>query len=180
MKGGFHIVEHLQLVRAVSPADIGIITRLATGIWRECYERSMENGQIAYMLGKFQSENAITMQILHGAIYKMAYYLGRPVGYYGIQREKDVMMLLNLYLEKPFRRKGIGREMVEDILSHCQEVEAVEVTVSKTNPSAVSVYGKMGFSLKEEKKEDIGAGYVLDQLVMRLELFPVTSGTKYG
>lgn len=171
-------MEHLQLVRAVSPADIGIITRLATGIWRECYERSMENGQIAYMLGKFQSENALTMQILHGAIYKIAYYLGRPVGYYGIQKQNGVMMLLNLYLEKPFRRKGIGREMMEDILSHCQEVDALEVTVSKTNPSAVSVYEKMGFFLKEERKEDIGAGYVLDQLVMRLELLPAISGIK--
>ena len=171
-------MEHLHLVRAVSPADIGIITRLATGIWRECYERSMENGQIAYMLGKFQSENALTMQILHGAIYKIAYYLGRPVGYYGIQKQNGVMMLLNLYLEKPFRRKGIGREMMEDILSHCQEVEALEVTVSKTNPSAVSVYEKMGFFLKEERQEDIGAGYVLDQLVMRLELLPAISGIK--
>lgn len=171
-------MEHLQLVRAVSPADIGIITHLATGIWRECYERSMENGQIAYMLGKFQSENALTMQILHGAIYKIAYYLGCPVGYYGIQKQNSVMMLLNLYLEKPFRRKGIGREMMEDILSHCQEVEALEVTVSKTNPSAVSVYERMGFFLKEERQEDIGAGYVLDQLVMRLELLPAISGIK--
>ena len=68
--------------------------------------------------------------------------------------------------------------MMEDILSHCQEVEALEVTVSKTNPSAVSVYERMGFFLKEERQEDIGAGYVLDQLVMRLELLPAISGIK--
>lgn len=163
-------MEGLQLKKAVSPADIGVITRLATGIWREHYESTMENGQIAYMLGKFQSENALAMQILQGAVYKIAYYQGRPMGYYGIQEQGEKVLLLNLYLEKAFRRKGIGREILEDILSQCQGKERLELTVTRNNQAAVAAYERMGFVLEGERDTDIGAGYQLEEYVMSLPL----------
>ena len=80
------------------------------------------------------------------------------------------MLLLNLYLEKAFRRKGIGREMVEDILSQCQGKERLELTVTKNNLAAVAAYKKMGFVLEGERKTDIGAGYQLEEYVMSLPL----------
>ena len=61
---------------------------------------------------------------------------------------KDAGKLLDeIYLEKEYRNKGIGTEIIRDILSNN---DIVYLWVYKENVKAISLYKKLGFNVIEE------------------------------
>ena len=159
-------MKGLRLVRVQAARDIFLTARLAEGIWSEHYEGMFEPGQIAYMLTSFLSEAAISRQILTGVVYKLAYFQDELVGYYAAERQKDRMLLRDIYLQKPFRGLGLARAMLDDILTQCQGLNEIYLYVNKQNADSIAAYERMGFSVTGEQRTDIGAGYHTDEYRM--------------
>ena len=59
----------------------------------------------------------------------------------------DGKLLDEIYLEKVYRNKGIGTEIIRDILSNN---DIVYLWVYKKNDKAISLYRKLGFNVIEE------------------------------
>ena len=64
-----------------------------------------------------------------------------------LTNKDDGKLLDEIYLEKVYRNKGIGTEIIRDILSNN---DIVYLWVYKKNDKAISLYRKLGFNVIEE------------------------------
>lgn len=64
-----------------------------------------------------------------------------------LTNKDDGKLLDEIYLEKVYRNKGIGTEIIRDILSNN---DIVYLWVYKKNDKAISLYRKLGFYVIEE------------------------------
>jgi ribosomal protein S18 acetylase RimI-like enzyme len=164
-----------QIIPVAAQPGINIIVSLARSIWTEHYVPIIGQEQVDYMLAKFQSEEAIELQIKEeGYSYYLIYSGDRPVGYLGTKRKNNELFLSKLYVLESERGKGIGRTGVDFLAAECLEngVEFITLTVNKNNLQTIHAYEKMGFDIYGEMIGDIGSGYVMDDFLMRKRIYP--------
>ncbi len=96
-----------------------------------------------------------------------------PIGYMGVVPEEDDALLLSkLYLMKPFRGQGKSIPLFEKAESVAKELgkKKLRLYVNKRNYIPLRVYLRRGFRIMEEKKTDIGSGFICDDFMMEKEL----------
>lgn len=163
-------MSQLTYRRVLSAKDMAYVARLAQGIWTNHYESLIGTGQTAYMLAIYQSETAISKQILSGTIYKLIYNGADCIGYYSIEPNGRQMILGRIYLKQEARRRGFGRLILEEIRSQCAGMDEIQLAVLKANPDAVAFYQHLGFEIYGERTSRIGAGYTTEEYLMRYPL----------
>ncbi len=92
---------------------------------------------------------------LEGESY-IAYILKSTETVYGyalIDKTKKPIYLRQLFVEKPFRNKGLGREVIQKIMETLS-VKEIDVDVMAWNEQALNFYEKFGF-----KRRYIGLRY---------------------
>ena len=157
-----------------SDTELKETAQLADIIWHECFTGIISEGQIDYMVEKFQSYKAMTKQLID---QDYSYFAvrddGELCGYIGVRPEKDSRFFLSkLYLRKDKRGSGIASQMLEKVFEEARDNGKSEVylTVNKHNDHAIDVYKKKGFTVTDEVVTDIGGGYVMDDYRMTYEL----------
>lgn len=73
----------LEFVEVKNEAGDERVARLAEWIWRDHYGAILGDGQIGYMLDKFQSAAAVGKQRSEGYRYFLVRDSGAPIGYFG-------------------------------------------------------------------------------------------------
>ena len=166
----------MEFVSVLSNMQIAEVAALADEIWREHYGKILPEGQIAYMLCRFQSADAIRAQI---AEESYSYYLLREgeetLGYLGFCRknggkdEPKGVFLSKLYVKKSCRGRGAARSAVHFLNRLCLEegYTYLWLTVNRDNAGSIACYKKLGFSNWYEQRADIGGGWVMDDFVMK-------------
>ena len=71
----------------------------------------------------------------------------RIVGCLLLTNKDDGKLLDEIYLEEEYRNKGIGTDIIKDILNNN---DIVYLWVYKENEKAISLYRKLGFNIIEE------------------------------
>jgi len=147
---------------------------LAEKIWHECFIGIISEGQIDYMVEKFQSLNAMTDQIeKQDYSYFAVREDGELCGYFGVRPDSDDRFFLSkLYLRKDKRGRGIASLMLRKVFQEAEKYgkKRVYLTVNKNNTHAVEVYKKTGFVIADTAVTDIGSGYVMDDFIMEYTL----------
>lgn len=94
------------------------------------------------------SENAI----LHEVTNPISYWLvavenGQVLGYVGSQYGYGEADMMNLAVVPNFRNRGIGQQLVTELISHLADLDVKSLTleVRQSNAAAISLYEKMGF-----------------------------------
>lgn len=94
------------------------------------------------------SENAI----LHEVTNPISYWLvavenGQVLGYVGSQYGYGEADMMNLAVVPDFRNRGIGQQLVTELISHLAvlNVKSLTLEVRQSNAAAISLYEKMGF-----------------------------------
>lgn len=150
------------------------VAELAEKIWHECFVDIISEGQINYMVEKFQSLDAMTDQMENqGYTYFAVREDGELCGYIGVKPESDDRYFLSkLYLRKDKRGKGTASLMLKRVFEEArlQGKKRVYLTVNKHNDQAVAVYKKTGFFISDTAVTDIGNGYVMDDFIMEYKL----------
>ena len=74
-------------------------------------------------------------------------------------------------MQKDWRGKGLAWEMLRFVLESARALGlgAVELNVNRDNDAA-RTYERMGFVRVREEKNDIGAGFCMDDFVYRYDL----------
>ena len=80
-------------------------------------------------------------------VYRNIMVDNKIIGCLLITNKDDGKLLDEIYLEKVYRNKGIGTEIIRDILSNN---DIVYLWVYKKNDKAISLYRKLGFNVIEE------------------------------
>jgi ribosomal protein S18 acetylase RimI-like enzyme len=152
-----------------SYSDFEKLEQLASFIWRESYTELLGENQVEYMLGRFQNAAAFSRQISEGYIYRVVYDGDEMIGYTASVLQGERIFLSKLYLKKSYHGQGIGRIMLEDVISLYPEARAIFLTVNKNNP-VYEIYRHLGFETIEAVCTDIGEGYFMDDYVMQRNL----------
>ncbi len=151
------------------PEQIARLAALAEEIWRQHFTPILKEGQVDYMLDKFQSEHAMKKQMAEdGYRYFFIENESGPVGYTGIKKDGEKLFLSKLYLQQAHRGKGYASCAFAFLEGICREenLSAIWLTVNRYNYDTIEVYKKKGFLVIREQVADIGNGYVMDDYVM--------------
>jgi len=156
-----------------STADIQVAADLASTIWNEYYVPIIGQKQVNYMINAFQSAEAIEKQIKSDNLeYYLMYHLAEPAGYISIKLLGTDLFLSKFYIIKEKRGTGLGKTGLNFIKNRAKElgVNAITLTVNKNNTNSIKAYDKMGFKNTGSVVADIGAGFVMDDYTMRLDI----------
>ena len=160
----------IQYVPVEQGAQISQLAVLADKVWHEYFPCILSEGQIDYMVEKFQSYEAMTKQIDEGYEYFFIEADGKRAGYMGIHEEtaEKKMFLSKLYLKKDFRHKGYAGKVLKElfVMTAKRGLKMVWLTVNKYNDHTISVYEHMGFAKARTQVADIGNGFVMDDYIM--------------
>jgi len=158
-----------MIIEVTSENDIAIVEELARRIWTEHYTPIIGKDQVEYMLDKFQSKAAISLQIKsEGYLYFLLEKEGKYIGYIAVQSEGRELFLSKIYIEASRRGKGFGKEAIQFLenLARKLSLEKISLTVNKNNVKTIKAYGKMGFKNLGPVVQDIGNGFVMDDFKM--------------
>lgn len=157
--------------RAVTPADLETVRRLADRIWHACYPGIISPGQIGYMLGWMYAPHKLAGELARGVTYELVELAGKPVGYlaHELQDGGTTLHLNKLYLLPELQGQGLGQRMLRRVFATARQAGAaqVELRVNRANVRAVRAYERAGFQITATACLDIGADYVMDDYVMR-------------
>jgi len=163
----------MKIVIVSDPDAIRKVSRLAEEIWPEHYTSIVGAEQVAYMLQKFQTPEAIAESIRDGMFYFLVQVHGADVGYLAVRPQKDQneLFLSKIYLKPEKRGEGFGRRMLDfvETLARERKLTKIALKTHKRNPS-VKIYEKMGFKIIQPVTQDIGGGFILDDFKMEKAL----------
>jgi len=164
----------VTIEKITADEELREVSVLAEKIWHECFVGIISEAQIDYMVGKFQSYNAMKEQISdQGYSYYAVRDNGDICGYIGMKPEEGSRFFLSkLYLRKDKRNKGIASQMLEKVIAEAKAAgkSSVYLTVNKHNRHSIDVYIKKGFRMISDAVTDIGGGFVMDDYIMEYYL----------
>lgn len=158
----------MNIVTAIY-SDLEKLEQLASFIWRESYTQLLGENQVEYMLGRFQNAQAFRQQISDNYVYRIMYDGSEMIGYTASDLEGERIFLSKLYLKNAYHGRGLGKQMIEDVIGLYPQARAIWLTVNKHNPS-YDIYRHLGFKTVESVCTDIGEGYFMDDYVMQRDL----------
>lgn len=167
------ISDSIVIKRVQSPQTIKVVADLASIIWNEHYVPIIGQDQVDYMVKSFQSAEAMEKQINdENYEYYLIEHLSEPSGYISIKLMGNELFLSKFYVIKEKRGTGLGKTGLKFVINQAKELgaSAITLTVNKYNTNSIKAYEKMGFKITGSIVSDIGAGYVMDDYKMKLDI----------
>ena len=96
-----------------------------------------------------------------------------PVGFIKARIMTDEIEIISLLIDKNFRKKGIGKNLINKILRIAKKnkIKQIFLEVSVENKIAINLYKKFNFDkIGERKKYYNQNGRSIDAYIMRLDL----------
>ncbi len=121
-----------MIIRKMTHADI----KSAAEIEKLCFVHPWSEQSIKDEMNK---ENSIFLMAFEGK---------KSIGYVGLSVVFDEGYMGNLGVIEAYRRNGVGRALMQELLSECIKLDLAFVTleVRSSNTPAVSLYKSLGFS----------------------------------
>ncbi len=143
------------------------VERMASIIWPITYKDILSSKQIAYMLNKFLSDEAISSNIEAGYTYMILKDdKDNQIGFIAYELKSEYIFLSKLYLLPNHQNKHYAT----DVISYLKSFNLpIELTVNKNNKNAYEKYLHLGFKVIDSVVTDIGNSYVMDDYVMKTE-----------
>lgn len=159
-------------IRIATIDDIPLIRQLTFKVWPQTYAALLSQEQIDYMLKMMYSELSLIQQIENGCRFIIINDENDAVGFASYQEIKPATWKLHkLYILSSRQGKGTGRFVIDYIINEISQQKAtgLQLQVKKDN-KAKTFYDKIGFSVIEEIRLDIGNGYFMDDYIMEKKI----------
>lgn len=166
----------IKLEQVKAQEQINSLCEIAERVWHLTYDSLLPDGQVEYMIEKFQSAHAVKDQMENlNYRYYMMICGGQNVGFIGFSPRyegREEMFLSKVYLLPEFRGHGAVKAAFSLLEEETRKegLSKIRLTVNKGNTHAVEVYSHYGFETVEKVKTDIGEGFVMDDFIMVKEL----------
>jgi len=163
----------VQILKVSNVRHIREVESLASKIWREHYTPIIGEKQVAFMLKKFQSKNAIKRQIKNGVEYYLFKVSTHYVGYVSFIVENRSIFLSKIYVSSLYRKKGFAKRAILVVKKRLQKkrLQQIYLTVNINNHLAINSYEKLGFKKQSRLVQKIGHGYIMDDYKMSLKSY---------
>ena len=160
--------------RIASKTDLGAIQNIATAAYHDTYVPIIGLEQVDFMLRKFYNLDALSEQMDQGHLFIIATDEGEDIGfasYNRIEEAAGVFKLQKLYLLPERKGTGLGRFLVEKVISRVREAggDKLILNVNRYNKSR-GFYEKLGFVITEKVDIPIGEHFYMNDYVMEREI----------
>ncbi len=161
-----------SLNRVTLDEEVCQLEKLAKEIWNQHFVSLIGQGQVDYMLDKFQSFNPIKEHISNGMNYYIINVDGENAGYCGFKKDENRVFLSKLYIKLEYRGNGFSGILLKKVKEFAAKnnLDAVYLTVNKHNDDTIAIYKHIGFEIIDTVVTDIGNGFVMDDYIMQLVL----------
>jgi ribosomal protein S18 acetylase RimI-like enzyme len=134
--------EDLEFLRAVYASTRA--EELAQTAWSES-ERAV------FLAAQFEAQHRYYQENYRGAAFDVVLVEGRPAGRLYVARGTDEIRVIDISLLPEFRRRGIGGQLLDELLREASAQELpVRVHVERFNP-ALRFYDRLGFRLLADR-----------------------------
>lgn len=149
------------------PEQIADLAELAKEIWEEYFTPLIGAGQVAYMLERFQSEEAIGRMIREEG-YEYVWLSGKGYAGWKAEPEDRCLFLSKLYVAAAMRGTGLGKRLLARAEDRARALglRKIRLTVNRGNAGSIAFYEHVGFEKTGTMAKDIGDGYVMDDFLM--------------
>ena len=126
-----------------------------------------------YKLGEELNSNFINLFNLDSLInskydFIYGYYVdNKLVGFIHINKLYENMDIVNIIVEKNYRNKGIGSELLNYIVNKYKDINSIILEVRESNKSAIEFYKKNNFKIINVRKKYYGTE---DALIMKRDV----------
>lgn len=148
--------------------EIEELSKLATEIVKQHFDPIIGPKQNDYMIGKFQTPEAIAQQIQQGYRYYWVIDQDETAGFMAFYPRTGKMYLSKFYVAKHFRGRHLAAKMFEFICRETkkEQLSAIFLNVNRNNSDVIQVYEHLGFVIVGQEKNDIGNGFFMDDFVL--------------
>jgi GNAT superfamily N-acetyltransferase len=160
------------MIRAVTDAEVPLVSELAGRIWRAHYPSIISREQIEYMLALMYDVAQLRRDLSRGVAYELLFDGERAVGFCGYEQIGGELKLHKLYLEVEEHGRGLGSLLLRHVEDEARRrgVGTVVLGVNRHNAKAIRAYERNGYAVRQELRTDIGCGFVMDDFIMEKRL----------
>ena len=153
---------------AQTDKEIEQIAKCAEITWHDAYDNLLPDGQVDYMIEKYQSFYVLKNDIKNnGYVYYIIQEDDDVIAFCGIRPENDKLFISKIYVDPKYQRKGLATKLFNKVLiEYRDDYKLFYLTVNKNNTKAISAYKSFGFTITDSTKTDIGNNYVMDDYIM--------------
>lgn len=163
----------IEFVPVVTMKQAKELAEIAEKIYYDYYVEMIGEDNVKYMLSEYQSANSVIDQIKSRRHSYYAIYCDDTFcGYFDIMVEGRRIILDKLYVSKPYRKRGIARNVVEHLENIMRTIDTNKIIVDilTKNIGAIAVYKKLGFVKTKESVIELGNGYKEDYIEMEKKI----------
>ncbi len=164
----------MRTSRIASKEDLAIVQHIASAAYHHTYVPILGQDQVDFMLKRFYGLGALSQQADQGQVFIIAQEDGEDIGFAAFgKNEPDIATykLFKLYLLPEKQGTGVGRFLVNEVISHARSAGArsLQLNVNRFN-KARGFYEKLGFVIKEQVDIPIGERYYMNDFVMEMDI----------
>jgi GNAT superfamily N-acetyltransferase len=164
----------MRTIRIASKADLNVIQHIATAAYHDTYIPIIGLEQVDFMLRKFYNLDALSEQMDQSHVFIIATEEGEDIGFASYNKMEEapgVFKLQKLYLLPERKASGLGRFLVEKVISQALEAggDRLVLNVNRYNKSR-GFYEKLGFVITEKVDIPIGEHFFMNDYVMERQI----------
>ena len=165
-------MKNMKMLLVKTEEEISTLSKLAHEIWNQHFVPIIGQAQVDYMLNKFLSPSALSVQIESGYEYFLVFHQNDLVGFTGIHDVDGSLFLSKLYVHVNHRGKGIASQIVKELIQICKtrNLDKIWLTCNRYNANTLAIYDHLGFQIVREEAADIGNGFVMDDYILEYQI----------
>lgn len=162
-------------IRPLAKEELPKVQSIAHRTWPSTFANILSPEQIEYMLNWMYSLEMLESQVDNRHIFLLAEEEGKELGFAGFElnySEGPKAKLHKIYLLPEAQGKGAGKALILEVADRARKAgqKSLLLNVNKYNQKAIDFYSRIGFNEIYKEVIDIGNGYVMDDVVMELNL----------
>jgi RimJ/RimL family protein N-acetyltransferase len=159
------------VLRKAGESDAPMIAAMAQRIWHEHYIPIVGEAQVAFMLSKSYQPEALCAQMAEGQEFWLPETTNDVLGYLSISpQQAGCYFLHKYYIDNGKRGLGLGKVILERLLSRYPDLLELRLTVNRQNFKSINFYFRVGFTIETCLDIPIGNGYEMNDFQMVLKL----------
>ncbi len=163
-------------IKVLAKEELKLVQSIAHRTWPSTFANILSPEQIEYMLNWMYSLEMLGSQLEKGHTFLLAEVEGKKLGFAGFELNYTVgpkAKLHKIYLLPEAQGKGAGKALILEVADRAKKAgqKSLLLNVNKYNQKAIDFYLRMGFQEIYKEVIDIGNGYLMDDVVMELNLF---------
>lgn len=162
-------------IRSIPKEELTKVQSIAHRTWPSTFANILSPEQIGYMLNWMYDLKMLESQMDKGHTFLIEEENGQELGFAGFEfnyAEGPKAKLHKIYLLPEAQGKGAGKALILEVAGQARQAgqKSLLLNVNKYNQKAIDFYLRFGFNEIYKEVIDIGNGYVMDDVVMELNL----------